>query len=89
MQNALIAIPFTSFEGIKIWLDTFLCSKNEKLFSNDIQYLIQLPERWKKVLMDHILNNVFIHIVIEITLYFFKEKNNENFAIYLTFFLLI
>ena len=46
MQNALTGIRFTSAEGIKNWLDTFLGSKDEKFFWSGIH---KLPERWEKV----------------------------------------
>lgn len=46
MQNALSGIRFTSVEGIKNWLDTFLDSKNEQFFWDGIH---ALPKRWEKV----------------------------------------
>lgn len=47
MQNALTGVRFTSAEGIKNWLDTFLASKNEQFFWHGIH---SLPERWEKVI---------------------------------------
>lgn len=46
MQNALSGIRFTSVDGIKKWIDTFLAAKPEKFFWDGIH---KLPERWEKV----------------------------------------
>jgi len=46
MQNALSGIRFTSEQGIKNWLDSFLASKDERFFRDGIR---KLPERWGKV----------------------------------------
>ena len=46
MQNALTGIRFTSEQGIKNWLDSFLASKDERFFSDGIH---KLPERWETV----------------------------------------
>lgn len=46
MQNALTGIRFTSEQGIKNWLDSFLASKDERFFHDGIH---KLPERWEKV----------------------------------------
>jgi [histone H3]-lysine36 N-dimethyltransferase SETMAR len=46
MQNALTGIRFTSSQGIKNWLDSFLASKDEQFFWRGIH---KLPERWEKV----------------------------------------
>lgn len=45
MQNALSGIRFTSVEGIRIWVDTYIASKDDKIFWNGIH---SLPERWGK-----------------------------------------
>lgn len=47
MQNALSGIRFTSEQGIKNWLDSFLASKDEAFFRRGIHLL---PERWEKVI---------------------------------------
>lgn len=46
MQNALTGIRFTSEQGIKNWLDSFLALKDERFFRDGIH---KLPERWEKV----------------------------------------
>lgn len=46
MQNALAGIRFTSEQGIKNWLDSFLAAKPEKFFWDGIH---KLPERWANV----------------------------------------
>lgn len=46
MQNALTGVRFTSVEGIKNWLDTFLASKDAQFYWHGIH---SLPERWAKV----------------------------------------
>ena len=47
MQNALTGIRFTSEQGIKNWLDSFLASKPAQFFWDGIH---KLPERWEKVI---------------------------------------
>ena len=47
MQNALMGIRFTSEQGIKNWLDSFLATKPAQFFSDVVH---KLPERWKKVI---------------------------------------
>ena len=44
-QNALIEIRFTSEQGIKNWLDSFLAAKPAQFFWDGIY---KLPERWEK-----------------------------------------
>jgi len=48
MQNALTGIRFTSEQGIKNWLDSFLASKDETFFRRGIH---MLSERWEKVIV--------------------------------------
>ena len=45
MQNALTGIRFTSEQGIKNWLDSFLAAKPARCFWDGIH---KLSERWKK-----------------------------------------
>ena len=45
MQNALTGIRFTSEQGIKNWLDSFVAAKPAQFFWDGIH---KLPERWKK-----------------------------------------
>ena len=46
MQNALTGIGFTSEQGIKNWLDSFLAAKPAQCFRDGIH---KLPEnKWKK-----------------------------------------
>ena len=47
MQNALTGIRFTSEQGIKNWLDSFLAVKPAQFFWDGIH---KLPERWEKVI---------------------------------------
>ena len=47
MQIALTGIRFTSEQGIKNWLDSFLVAKPAQFFWGGIQ---KLPERWEKVI---------------------------------------
>ena len=47
MQNALTGIRFSSEQGIKNWLDSFLAAKPAQFFCDDIH---KLPERWEKVI---------------------------------------
>ena len=47
MQNALTGIRFTSEQGIKNWLDSFLAAKLAQFFWDGIH---TLPERWEKVI---------------------------------------
>ena len=47
MQNALARIRFTSEQGIKNWLDSFLAAKPAQFFWDGI---LKLPERWEKVI---------------------------------------
>ena len=47
MQNALTGIPFTSGQGFKNWLDSFLAAKPTQFFWDGIH---KLPERWEKVI---------------------------------------
>ena len=47
MQNALTGIRFTSEQGIKNWLDSFLATKPAQFFWDGIH---KLPERWEKVI---------------------------------------
>ena len=47
MQNALIGIRFTSEQGIKNWLDSFLAAMAVQFFWDGIH---KLPERWEKVI---------------------------------------
>ena len=47
MRNALTGIRFTSEQGIKNWLDSFLAAKPAQFFWDGIY---KLPERWKKVI---------------------------------------
>lgn len=46
MQNALTGIKFTSVEGIKNWIDSFLVSKDVKKNRDGIH---KFPELWEKV----------------------------------------
>ena len=46
MQNALTGIRFTSEQGIKNWLDSFLAAKPAQFFWDGTH---KLPERWEKV----------------------------------------
>ena len=47
MQNALTGVRFTSEQGIKNWLDSFLAAKPVQLFWDRIH---KLSERWEKVI---------------------------------------
>ena len=47
MQNALTGIWFTSEQGIKNWLDSFLAAKPAQFSWDGIH---KLPERWEKVI---------------------------------------
>ena len=47
MQNGLTGILFTSEQGIKNWLDSFLAVKLAEFFWDGIH---KLPERWEKVI---------------------------------------
>ena len=47
MQNALTGIRFTSEQGIKNWLDSFLAAKPAQFFWDRIH---KLSERWEKVI---------------------------------------
>ena len=47
MQNALTAIRFTSEQGIKNWLDSFLAAKPAQFFWDGIH---KFPEKWEKVI---------------------------------------
>ena len=47
MQNALTGIWFTSEQGIKNWLDSFVAAKPAQFFCDGIH---KLPERWEKVI---------------------------------------
>ena len=47
MQKALTGIRFTSEQGIKNWLDSFLAAKPAHFFWDGIH---KLPGRWKKVI---------------------------------------
>ena len=47
MQNALTGIGFTSEQGFKNWLDSFLAAKPVQFFWDVIH---KLPERWEKVI---------------------------------------
>ena len=47
MQNALTGIRFTSEQGIKNWLDSFLAAKPAYFFWDGIH---KFPERWEKVI---------------------------------------
>ena len=47
MQNAVTGIRFTSEQGIKNWLDSFLAAKPVQFFWDGIH---KLPERWEKVI---------------------------------------
>ena len=47
MQNALTGIRFTSEQGIKNWLDSFLAAKPEQFFWDGIH---KLPEKWEKII---------------------------------------
>ena len=47
MQNALTAIRFTSEQGIKNWLDSFLAAKPVQVLWDGIH---KLSERWEKVI---------------------------------------
>ena len=47
MQNALTGIRFTSEQGIKNWLDSFLSAKPAQFFWDGIQ---KSPKRWEKVI---------------------------------------
>ena len=47
MQNALTGIRFTSEQGIKNWLDSFLTAKPTQFFWDGIH---EFPERWEKVI---------------------------------------
>ena len=47
MQNALSGIRFTSEQGIKNWLDSFMAAKPAQFFRDGIH---EFPERWQKVI---------------------------------------
>ena len=47
MQNALTGIRFTSEQGIKNWLDSFLAAKPAQFFWDGIT---KFPEIWEKVI---------------------------------------
>ena len=47
MQNALTGIRFTSEQGIKNWLNSFLAAKPAQFFWDGIH---KLPKIWKKVI---------------------------------------
>ena len=47
MQHALTGIRFTSEQGIKNWLDSFLAAKLAQFFWDGIH---KWPERWEKVI---------------------------------------
>nr|QRH16694.1 transposase [Mayetiola destructor] len=47
MQNDLAGKRFTSGQGIRKWLDSFLAAKPAKFFEKGIH---ELPERWEKVI---------------------------------------
>lgn len=47
MQHGLSEKHFHSYEEVKIWLDGWLASKNEKWYWDGIH---KLPERWEKVI---------------------------------------
>ena len=47
MQNALTGIRFTSEQGIKNWIDSFLAAKAAQFFWDEIH---KMPERREKVL---------------------------------------
>ena len=47
MQNALTGIRFTSEQGIKDWLDSFLAAKPVQFIWDGIH---KLPERWEKAI---------------------------------------
>ena len=47
MQNALTGIRFTSEQGVKNCLDSFLAAKPAQFFWDGIH---KLPERWEKVI---------------------------------------
>ena len=47
MQNALTGIRFTSEQGVKNWLVSFLAAKPAQFFWNGIH---KFPERWEKVI---------------------------------------
>ena len=47
MQNALTGIRFTSEQGIKNWLDSFLAAKPAQFIWDEIH---KLPERWEKLI---------------------------------------
>ena len=67
MQNALTGIRFTSEQGIKNWLDSFLATKSVQFFWDGIH---KLPEKWKKVIASdgqyfEILNNTIVHVFLK------------------------
>ena len=47
VKNALTGIRFTSEQGIKNWLDSFLAAKPAQSFWDGIH---KLPERWEKII---------------------------------------
>ena len=50
IQKALTVIRFTSEQGIKNWLDSFLAAKPVQFFWDGIH---KLPERWEKVIASY------------------------------------
>ena len=64
MQNGLTGIRFTSEQGIKNWLNSFLAAKPAQFFWDGIH---KLPERWEKVIasMGSTLNNTIVHVFLK------------------------
>lgn len=48
MQNALSGVRFSSTQGIRNWINSFLATKPEQFFWDGIH---KLPERWAKVVL--------------------------------------
>ena len=75
MQNALTGIRFTSEQGIKNWLDSFLATKLAQFFWDGVH---KLPERWEKseLQMGNTLNNTIVRVFLNKRSNF--EKNRTN-----------
>ena len=81
MAHGLAVQQFRSCEDIEKWLDSWIASKDEHYYRNDIQ---ALPERWAKVLANDgqyfecLICNHFFTIKLHI-----HEKNSGNLVAHL------
>ena len=83
MAHGLADQQFRSYEDIEKWLDSWIASKDEHFYRNDIR---ALPERWAKVVAnDGQYYELFIckHF-FTIKLYFYQE-NSGNLVAHLIF----